>query len=244
MTRTTECVLTIEPQKNNCPTALVVTAAAWDELWEARSDYLHPREIDFLHQAGVRKRQADYLRGRYAAKRALAALKPSRRLPSIEVNAGIFGQPVVRGSGIENLQVSIAHSAGCAVALAFDEGHPMAVDIQGYEDARIDVISQQCDANEWAAMARARLERGPAMIMLWAAKESLAKVLRTGLLAPLKFYTIGSAEPAPRGVLCTYENFPQYHTACLLCDSFALAITLPYRSTLNFDELNQALVGF
>lgn len=244
MNRTAECVLTIQPKENNRPAALVATEAAWDELWQARSDYLHPREIDFLHQAGVRKRQADYLRGRYAAKRALAALKPGLRLPAIEVNAGIFGQPVVRGSGMENLQVSIAHSAGRAVALAFDEGHPMAVDIQGYEDARIDVISQQCDENEWAALAHARLERGQAMITLWAAKESLGKVLRTGLLAPLKFYAIESAEPAPGGVICMYENFPQYRTACLLRERFALAITLPSRSALSFDELNQALAEF
>jgi 4'-phosphopantetheinyl transferase len=244
MTQTAECVLTIEPKEKKWRAALVATAAGWDELWQARSDYLHPREIDFLYQAGVRKRQADYLRGRYVAKRALTALKPRRRSPSIEVNAGIFGQPVVRGFGMENLQVSIAHSADRAVALAFDEGHPMAVDIQGYEDARIDVISQQCHENEWAALAPARLERGQAMITLWAAKESLAKVLRTGLLAPLKFYAIESAELAPRGVICTYENFPQYRTACLLCKRFTLAITLPSRSTLNFDELNQALAEF
>jgi 4'-phosphopantetheinyl transferase len=242
--QTSESLLKIEREGSEWRAALAVTRVGWDDLWAARNEFLHPREANFVAWAGVWERKADFLRGRYTAKRALATLDRGVALSSIEVEAGVFGQPVVRGAQIRNLQVSIAHSAGCAAALAFDEGHPMALDIEAHDDANTDVIGQECTVGERAAMARAGLERRQAMTALWTAKESLAKVLRTGLMAPLNFYAISSVEAVLGGVVCVYANFPQYHTTCVSRRSFVLAITLPRKSTLQFDELHQTLAEF
>ncbi|MES2695848.1 MAG: 4'-phosphopantetheinyl transferase superfamily protein [Verrucomicrobiota bacterium] len=222
---------------------LVLSAASWHALEGARAGFLHAEEAAKLASAGVPKRQADYLRGRYCAKVAVAALAGDAGGAdgagadgrAWQVAAGVFGQPVVRGAGLGNVQVSIAHSGDWAAALACDEGHPMAVDIELHDVAHGATIRGEVADAELAAFARAGWEAEMSLTFLWAAKEALGKVLRSGLMAPLSFYEVGEVERTAFGAVCTYRHFAQYKSCCAKIGKLVVAIALPRKSALQFD---------
>lgn len=228
-------VFAVQREGGAPPVALTVTTCAAEPLRAARGTFLHPAEEARLQTAGVPKRQLDFLRGRYAAKAALAALHPGLAAPAVEIAAGVFGQPVVRGAAPANAQVSLAHCDGAAAALAFDEAHPMAVDLERHDPRHAETIRREATAAELAALAAAGVSEPHRLTLLWAVREALAKVLRTGLMAPLAFYEIGEATPIVGGVRCTSRHFAQYDVQGYLIGELALALALPRKSVLPFD---------
>lgn len=216
---------------------LVLSAVSWESLNSAKGGFLHRDEATQLAQAGVPKRQADYLRGRYCAKVAVAARAGGMLAdtPGWRVAAGVFGQPVVRGAGLANTQVSIAHSGGWAAALAYDEGHPMAVDIELHHPSHATTIRSEVSEAELGAFSRAGYDGESSLTYLWAAKEALGKVLRSGLMAPLSFYEVGDVERATFGPICTYRHFAQYKSYCAKIGKLMVSIALPRKSALQFD---------
>lgn len=216
---------------------LVLSSASWESLNSAKARFLHLEETTHLARAGVPKRQADYLRGRYCAKKAVSALMGNIACDPREwqVAAGVFGQPVVRGTALGNVQVSIAHSGEWAAALACDEGHPMAVDIEQHDPAHAETIRSEVSEAELRAFTHAGYDRDISLTCLWAAKESLGKVLRSGLMAPLSFYEIGEVERTTFGVICTYRHFAQYKSYCAKIGKLVVSIALPRKSALQFD---------
>ncbi|HEY1108840.1 MAG TPA: 4'-phosphopantetheinyl transferase superfamily protein [Opitutaceae bacterium] len=216
---------------------LVLSAAPWSAMERVKATFLSAAETAQLARAGVPKRQADYLRGRYCAKMAIAALAADAVTdPSAwQVAAGVFGQPVVRGAGLGGVQVSIAHSGDWASALAFDEGHPMAVDVELHDPAHAATIRSEVSEAELRAFAQIGCEGETSLTYLWTAKESLGKLLRSGLMAPLSFYEIGEVEKTAYGVTCTYRHFAQYKCHCAKIGKLMVSIALPRKSALQFD---------
>lgn len=216
---------------------LVLSAAVLPVLERAKSGFLHPEEAAKLAIAGVPKRQADYLRGRYCAKAAVAAFvgDAGGDIREWQVSSGVFGQPVARGAGLHNIQVSIAHSGDWAAALACDEGHPMAVDIELHDPAHSATIRSEVSETELRAFAGAGCDVETSLTYLWAAKEALGKVLRSGLMAPLSFYEVGEVEPTAFGAICTYRHFAQYKCYCAKIGKLIVSIALPRKSALQFE---------
>ena len=221
------------------PAAISLARGDFEALHASRAEWLHPEEEHHFQHAGVPKRQADYLRGRFCAKTALGALVGGLVAREVCVAGGVFGQPVVRGPGVANQQVSIAHSGDWAAALAFDEAHPMAIDIEAHDAHHEATIRREVSTAELTALARAGIAEPLSLTLLWAAKESLAKVLRTGLMAPLSFYEVAAVEPAEGGgVTCEYRHFTQYKSQCGILGKLAVAIALPRKSFLQLDWRN------
>lgn len=216
---------------------LVLCATAWPRLDSAKYSFLHPAEASRLEVVGVPRRQADYLRGRYCAKAAVAALAGNAAgdMRAWQVAAGVFGQPVVRGSLVGNIQVSIGHSGDWAVALAFDEAHPLGVDVELHDPAHVATIRREVSAAELGAFTRAGWDEETGLTGLWAIKEALGKVLRSGLMAPLSFYEVGDVEPTSFGAICTYRHFAQYKCYCAKIGKQIVSIALPRKSALQFD---------
>ena len=219
--------------------AICLTGGDSAALSASRAEWIHPDEEHQFQHAGVPKRQTDYLRGRFCAKAALGALVGGLVARDVCVTGGVFGQPVVRGPGVANQQVSIAHSGDWAAALAFDEAHPMAIDIESHDAHHEATIRREVSTSELTALARAGIAEPLSLTLLWAAKESLAKVLRTGLMAPLSFYEVAAVEPAEGGgVTCEYRHFTQYKSQCGILGKLAVAIALPRKSFLQLDWRN------
>ncbi len=166
---------------------------------------LHPDEHrEFKSQ----KRQQEYVRGRYAAKRALGG--------DFAVLSGVFQQPYVVGT---NLGVSISHSGKWAAALAFPESHPMAIDIERIDPKRHKAIESQMTDRELAMIAE--VENGH--FVFWTAKEALSKVLRCGLMTSFKILEIDTAGSNE----ATFKHFPQYKAHSFFKEDLVCTIVLP-----------------
>lgn len=231
-------VLEIARETSRHRAALCLSRAPWGGLQAHAAEFLHADEQRQLQVAGVPKRQADYLRGRYCAKLALVAREAGLVARDTCVASGVFGQPVVCGDaarGRPHAQVSIAHSADWAAAVACDEVHPMAIDLEALDPRHAETLRGEVTAEERAAFAPANLGEPRSLTLIWAAREALAKVLRTGLMTPLHLYEVGRVEAAAEAVTCEYRHFGQYKCCAGFVHDLAIAIALPRKSALQLD---------
>lgn len=152
--------------------AQALEAAAPPVLWRCE----RTRADRFLTARG----RNDFLRGRLAAKAALAALAEQSSASAFRVVPGIFGQPVV-AAPFGHLGVSISHGADAALAVAHSAECPLGVDLERIDPDQIGVLRSQANASEEADLRQLGLSPAVALTVLWSAREALSKVLRGGL---------------------------------------------------------------
>lgn len=151
-------------------------------------------------------------------------------MSTVAILEGVFGQPVVAGDVAQAIppRIGIAHSRGCAVALACSPLHPMGIDVETVDEAGARAVRSQATAGEHALLDGMWLAEAEACTLLWTVKEALAKTLTTGLMCPLWLYDVESIERENDFVVATYSNFPQYRAlAFTLSPNVRCAIALP-----------------
>ncbi len=182
-------------------------AATW---WLARGEDQLPAAADWLSaaertRAGAfryTKRRNDFLLGRWTLKLAVAkvlgwpddpavlARIEGRTAPSGAPRLYIDGQPATHG-------VSLTDRAGCAVCLV--AASPVAVGCD------VEIVEPRSDAfvRDYLTQAEQRLvdaagsARDMAANLVWSAKESALKVLRTGLRRDTRSVEVAVAELSP-----------------------------------------------
>ncbi len=211
---------------------------------------LPPEELSALSANAIFSRQRDYVLGRLAARQAVGAalgvhaLDPVDDSSCLRILPGVFTQPVLSAVGpASRLAVSISHRDGCAVALAVDQRHPMALDLERIDPEQIAVFSSLVDLQERMAirMALPSLRDIDQLCLLWTCKEALGKAMGCGLTVPPEFLAVaGAASGMPMtlpqgtiaGVRGGYRHCPQFAWhAWLLTDSW-LTIAAPEQSRL------------
>jgi len=141
---------------------------------------LHEQELKYFESLKALKRKKDFLLGRYAAKRALLALKPGAVLSALHIQAGVFQQPVVSAPGYEHLSVCLTHSGAHAAAIAFPTGHPLGIDLEWHDETHIETLSTQVSQKELPPVeissltAQVEVER---YTRVWTVKEALSKII-------------------------------------------------------------------
>lgn len=165
---------------------LAITLAAADEQdLPGEESWLGPGERATLAAMHVAPRRRSFLLGRLAARRALAALDPPLPVPagSLEILAAPDGAPEVHAAGARlPVTLSISHSGSrglCAVAR-----HPVAVgvDLEEIAPRGPGLAEDFFTTEECAAVASAApIDRTFATNLIWSAKESALKALRSGL---------------------------------------------------------------
>lgn len=155
------------------------------ELLPEGSDWLGPRELAVL--AGLRfpKRRADWLLGRWTAKRTVRAMleSPAATLSDIEILAAADGAPELSVGGVPcGLRVSISHSAPLALCVAAVDGHAPGCDIEKVE-VRPPFLLEDYFVEDEVRYVRLQppAERAVHETLVWSAKESALKSLRSGL---------------------------------------------------------------
>ena len=163
-------------------------------------------------------KRESFLLGRLAAKRALGALLPESDLRRIEIRSGIYGQPLVHHPAAGAADVSVSHSHGLAVALAFPAAYPMGIDLETVSAVSAQAILGELQASgaEHAWLAAAGVDQGTACAVLWTAREALGKALKIGLNSPLGVLSLGqiAANSEVSGSegswVGHYLNFPRF----------------------------------
>jgi 4'-phosphopantetheinyl transferase len=204
---------------------------------EAAAELLGASERAYFSTLPSARRQTTYLLGRYAAKTALSAVISEPDPRAIEIERGVFEQPIVRCSRNTGWEVTISHTENLAAALAYPAGHPMGIDLENIDPRQHEAILSQLSEREIGWLNLRSTERLQFAGALWAAKESLSKVLRAGLMANIRVYDLAEFNLIDSKVWeGFFENFAQYKARVLVGSKHVLAIAFPKRSTLVLGE--------
>lgn len=193
---------------------------------EPRPAWLGTEEARYAATLKFAKRRREFLLGRYAAKSALREWceQGVERLGAFDIVAGAFQQPIVHGPTGRPVTVSLAHSGELAVALAHEQGHPMGVDLERHDPARVEVVRTQVATSELPADL-GPLSESAAYFLLWSAKEALSKALRCGLTCPFEVLAAKEVRIDATG-LCTgtFANFGQYQFFGWMLGDYTFAV--------------------
>lgn len=176
---------TVPIHGERCSAAVATTRlsdiSAWAE--DEINEWLGSGELDRLKGFKVDHARRDFLAGRVAAKSALQTLVPHTLESDWEIVSGLWHQPCVRGPA-PGLSVTLAHSAGIAVAIAFDDRWICGIDFEAPERLDVDTIRSQVSAEEAAWAGESTTDASARWLFLWTAREAQGKAKRSGLLYP------------------------------------------------------------
>ncbi len=165
-------------------------------------DWLAPAERARLAGLRAPARRADWRLGRWTAKRAVAAWLPGGGPPwaSVEVRAADDGAPEVLLQGRPaSLVVSLSHRAGRAACTVAPAGTLLGCDLELVERRSDAFVADYLTAPERGAVQAAAAADRPLLVALvWSAKESALKALRTGLRMDTRWVAVdppATAEP-------------------------------------------------
>lgn len=209
--------------------AMSLVAAPLEELEAGAPGWLAPDEAALLTKRLAPARRQSLLAGRWAAKNALGLLAPGIAARDMCILPGLFGQPVAALPGRSNLQVTLAHAGGAALAVAHPESCPMGVDLEHALPEQLGALREQATARERESAAAALpFDEPQRLLLLWCLKEALSKALRCGLTVPFNLLEVASLEPLPGGARARFENFAQYEGIAFAAAPFALAVVRPH----------------
>lgn len=203
------------------------------DVFAARS--LAESESARLDRAAHPRRRISFLRGRVAAKEALAGLcgdEVSRR--ALEIIPGVFEQPVVTGP-TQNLGVSLSHSDTLAVAAAFPESHPLGVDLERIPDAHLSALREQLAADDMQQLAVLGLSEAERLTLLWSAREALSKVLRGGLAVDFRALAVSGVRRRGELIDLDFVTFAHLRAELLVAAGQVFALIVPARCRAEWD---------
>ena len=196
-------------------------------LLKYKHTYLHPSEEKMFAKFRFQRRKEQFLRGRYAAKRALALSIPSVKSNDIAIKPGVFQQPIVRSPIVDGLSVSIAHSGSRADSLWFPREHPMAIDVELLRSDNPEAIRSQLTNREYRLKQRIGEDDVYFFTRLWTIKEALSKVLMTGLTTSLAIYEVEDLIRRDGFVQGSITHFEQYQAVSIVHDMYMCSLVLP-----------------
>ena len=157
------------------------SAVPADDLW------LTPEEATTLSRFRIRKRRRDWLLGRWTAKSALCQLARPQHLPpeNWQITSDSDGAPCAWLKGEPaDLSISISHSAGLSFFAVTGSSHRMGCDLEKVEERNpsFEQTFFTGDELKFLSACEAR-KRNLLVTLIWSAKESVLKAIRTGLRA-------------------------------------------------------------
>jgi len=170
------------------------------------ASWLAPGELARAAGFGPQRRH-DFRLGRWVAKQALRAWLGPRPPASLEIEAGPDGAPRLRcGDGAPPCGISLSHRADLALCTLFPRALAVGCDLERIEPRSDAFLEDFFTPAERARVAAAAGEqRWIAANLIWSAKESCLKALRTGLSRDTRSIEIDLAAPgssaAPAGWL-------------------------------------------
>lgn len=197
--------------------------------------FLSDSESELLKGFQFAAKREGFLLGRLAAKRALGALLEEPDLRRIEIHSGIYGQPLVRHPRADSVEVTVSHSHGLAVALAFPAAYPMGIDLETLSAISAPTILGELQASpaELAWLATGAVDQATACGVLWTAREALGKALKIGLNSPLGILALAGIQPAGAQAWAgRYLRFPQCRFLSQATGGRVLTLAMPAEAEL------------
>jgi len=192
---------------------------------------LREEEKEQLLAYDYQKRKESYYGGRVSGKIAVSDFT-KLKFQEFQIDNGVFNQPVIQCLTKKNCQVSISHANHASASIAFDEKHPLGIDIESVDQKNSITIVEYLTVGEKAFCVNDNIP-----LIFWTAKEALSKVLKTGLTIPLHLLEIKSFRIVDSFYVITFVNFAQYKVISFFFQDTILSIAYPSTSQLNSSNL-------
>jgi 4'-phosphopantetheinyl transferase len=148
-------------------------------------------------------RRAEWRLGRWTAKRTVAACLglSGAEFVEIEIRADADGAPMALvGDAPAPVSISLSHRAGAALCAALPASGPIGCDLELIEPRSAEFVRDYLTEAERTLVERAVPSQRPRLTALvWSAKESALKTLRTGLRADTREVEVCLGPGLPRG---------------------------------------------
>lgn len=166
----------------------------------AGDEWLGPEEKRALSRFTLPKRRAEWRLGRFTAKQALASSLGIDRFDRIELIAAADGAPEVFVDGKPaGLSVSISHRKGAA-ACVWSPDLIVGCDVEAIEPRTQRFVEDFFTDRERASvLATTGFIRQRHVALVWSAKESALKVIRSGLRRDTRQVEVAVEDPAATG---------------------------------------------
>ncbi len=216
----------------------------FENLKAIRHQFLHDKECAYFSMLDYPKRQHSYLLGRFCAKYAAINFLKDQNVIDIYIDNGIFQQPIITCNYHSNLQISISHSDAIGAALAFQEAHSMAIDVEEINPDKVLTLQTQLTKAEQSLLFDQISDMTTRYTILWTAKEALSKILRCGFMIPFELLEINHIVSHENFISSTFKNFPQYQSLSFLLSNTACSLVYPKKTFLSLDINSiQTLLG-
>ncbi len=197
------------------------------------SSFLHPNELSYFLKLEFPLRKTSFLLGRHAAKKALMAFLQEPDPTRIEICTGVFCQPVVKYRSLERPELTIAHCHNAAVAIAFQSGNPMGVDLEYIDANKSQVLESQFTTCELQRLNVLPETDEDSYYFLWTVKEALSKAIKCGLTVPFSILEVEQiVQNGTHAYISSFKNFSQYLAYSWIRDQHVLSIVLPKKTQL------------
>lgn len=212
--------------------------AAYAAVRRRAAGLLTPAEQKGFQGLAASYRQAGFLLGLYAAKRAAAAFLKEPALGRIEIARGVPDFHYLRHASPERPEICLSNTSREAVALAFPQGCVLGIDIDSTGPDRTGIYRRQMSPAEAGMALSEDLIGGEAgvLAMLSTAKEALARALRLG---PADLWQAGAIESLAvhrdSATVAHFAQFPQYLCRSWILGRNALSIVMPRTSEFRLD---------
>lgn len=197
--------------------------------------YLTVNEITHVNTFKSKKRRDSYIYGRYSMKAASSILCKEVPLTNIEITNGVFGYPIININGHGNISGSISHCNTCAAAVAFPEKIIMGIDIEEIDRDIKDTVRRVSSKHELSIIYELEDMDEIGYHILWTAKESLTKCLRTGFTIPIEILEIESITSKNKSFEVLYKNFPHFKACTSIINDIVCTITYPKKLVVSLD---------
>lgn len=198
-------------------------------------EYLHPEELHYLDMVKHEKRKRSYLIGRCSSKKAFMALTGESDPKKVLIKPGVLGQPVITYDSNHNFQVSITHCDNLGAAIGFPEDLPMGIDIERDDPDKTAVLESQMTNEEKEEAKSYTYSYNSMLTIMWTVKESLSKILRTGLTTPFTLLEIGKFELETNHITSYFKYFGQYKAVSFSLGDHICSIVYPKNIELDLD---------
>jgi 4'-phosphopantetheinyl transferase len=168
-----------------------------DESW------LSSGEAKVLAGLDFQKRRRDWLLGRWTVKVALNRfhVAPDRPLRSWQIVAATDGAPMIRKDGHRtNIPVSLSHSGSRAMCVLAKDSMRLGCDLEKVEKRSRSFEETFFNTAELAMLDQRKSgDHARLVTLIWSAKESALKALRTGLKADTRRVEVKSCSSSDSG---------------------------------------------
>lgn len=204
---------------------------------------LHPEEKAIYDAFPSRRRKESFLLGRLSARQAVLGLTGISNSHALWIDSGVFQFPVVRGAGLQNIQVSISHCDAIGFSVAFPEAHPLGVDVEKIGGETADAVLSQLTGKEQMLMRACGQDHVAGYTAVFSMKEALSKILRTGMMLDFKFLEVEEIKVLKDALTCTFTHFGQYKAFACFKEPHVFSMALPRRTAMHLTPLWRLLEG-